>query len=342
MRFKLRIYIVLLSFALGAAAQTGGDNTYEFLNLSTFSRVSSLGGMNVSVNTGNPSFSLYNPALLGRLMHRNLALNYSNYIAGINYGSAIYTKHIETYGSFAAGINYLNYGKFDRADPSGNINGSFTASEYALNLIWSYAIDSLFNAAINIKPVFSHLDSYNSLGIAFDLGVSYRSRDGLYSAGLVVRNIGTQISTYSGVRDRLPFEIIAGASAMLAHAPFRLSLTARNLQKYRLIHEYLDPEESGAQSYKGAGEVAENILRHLIFGLELLPSDNFYIAAGFNYKLRKEMVLESRGSTVGFSLGAGIMLSNMELSMSRSRFHLAGSQTSISILLKPGLFDRKN
>ena len=268
--FKIRVrYVLVLLFytnmALVSYAQTGGDNTYEFLNLSTFSHVSSLGGMNVSLNSENPSYSLYNPALLGSMNNRNLALNYSNYIAGINYGSAIYSKYFEAYGSFAAGINYLNYGKFDRADPSGNLNGSFSASEYAFNIIWSYSIDSLINAGINIKPVFSHLDKYNSLGIAFDLGISYRSRDGLYSAGLVIRNIGTQISTYSGVRDRLPFEIIAGGSARLAHAPFRLSLTAGNLQKYRLIHEYLDPEDSEVQTYNGAGEIAEKILRHLIF-----------------------------------------------------------------------------
>ena len=339
---KPTVFILFLSFTVLVYPQTGGDNTYEFLNMSTFSTASSLGGYTVSLESENPSYAFYNPALLGPQNNGSIAINYSNYLAGINYGSAIYSLSFEKYGSFAGGIHYLNYGKFDRADPSGNITGTFRASEYALNLIWSYRIDSVFNAGINVKPVFSFLESYSSIGIAMDIGARYKSKDGLYSAGLVIRNIGIQLSTYYGNRDNLPFEIIAGGSARLAHAPFRFSVTARHLQKYRLIHEYLDPEENGLKTYDGFSEVAENLFRHLSFGVEFIPSNNFYIAAGFNYKQRKELALDARASTVGFSLGAGLKLSSFELGLSRSKYHLSGSHTNLSLLLKPGLLLRRN
>ncbi len=342
MKRIISISIMIINLGLAVMAQTGGDNTYEFLNLSSNSLVSSLGGMNVSISSNDPSLALYNPANLSNESSGSLSLNYVNYLAGINYGYAAYSLSYEKYGSFSAGINYFNYGKFDLSDPSGNINGTFRASEYALNLIWAYQIDSLFRLGVNIKPIISHLESYNSLGLAIDLGGHYTSRNRRYTAGLTIRNIGTQLTSYTGYYENLPFEIIAGGTARLAHAPFRFSLTARHIEKYDLIHNYKEADEYNPQDYEGAALIAENVMRHLLLSLEFIPSENFFLSAGFNYQRRKELVLETRGSTVGFSMGAGIKLSGFDLCFSRSRYHLAGSLTNISILLKPALLRRRN
>lgn len=339
---RIKVLLILLLFSPVLFSQTGGDNTYEFLNLSTHSLISSLGGTNVSLDNNDPSLALYNPSILKSESSGALALNYGNYLAGINYGSAIYALDKGRLGTFAAGINYLNYGKFDRTNTSGAIIGSFRASEYALNLLWSYRIDSVFRAGINLKPVFSHLDNYNSFGLLLDIGAHYSSKDGLYSAGLVIRNFGTQITSYTGIYDKVPFEIILGASAKLAHAPFRFSLTARHLERYDLIHQYLEPDQHYATLPSGIEEITENIMRHLIFGVEFIPSQNFYVSGGFNYQRRKELALESRTSTVGLSLGAGIKLSSFDLSISRTRYHLAGSLTNISLLLKPAILRGRN
>lgn len=341
---KRIIYINLILFCLIplSRAQTGGDNTYEFLNLGAHAQASALGGMNVSLRSYDPGLAFYNPANLYDESSGIISMNFVNYLAGVNYGYASYAYTHEKYGSFSGGINYFNYGKFDRSDPSGNINGSFRASEYAFNIIWSYQIDSLIRIGANIKPIFSHLESYNSLGIALDLGAHFCSRDNRYNAGLVIRNIGTQITSYTGVYERLPFEIVAGASARLAHAPFRFVLTARHLEKYDLIHYYTETNEYNPQRYEGISKIAENVMRHLLIGIDFTPSENFYISAGFNYQRMKELVVENRSSVVGFSMGAGIQLSGFDLSFSRSRYHLAGSLTNISLLLKPALFKRMN
>jgi hypothetical protein len=49
--------------------------------------------------------------------------------------------------------------------------------------------------------------------------------------GLAIRNIGTQFSTYNGVREKLPLEIIAGVSE-LENVPIRWHLTLENLQQW--------------------------------------------------------------------------------------------------------------
>lgn len=342
MRCYLSIVILVFILAGRVMAQTGGDNTYEFLNLSTNALVSSLGGMNVSLVSNDPSLAYYNPALLNSKASGNISLNYTNYLSGINYGYVSYAKHLDSYGSFSAGITYLNYGKFDKADQSGLITGTFNASEYALNFIWSYNIDTLFHIGLNLKPVFSHLDKYTSVGILTDIGGLYQSRNGLYSAGITIRNLGTQVTSYSGTRESMPFEIIAGVSARLEHAPFRFSLTARHLQRYNMIHESEMQDENMNEKYNGISGVSENIMRHLIFSAEFLPTENFFITTSYNYLRRKELAVSSRSSTVGFSLGAGIKLSGMDLSLSRSKYHLAGSLTNISVLIKPGSIKQSN
>jgi hypothetical protein len=51
--------------------------------------------------------------------------------------------------------------------------------------------------------------------------------------GLAIRNIGTQFSTYNGVREKLPLEIIAGVSE-LENVPIRWHLTLENLQQWNI------------------------------------------------------------------------------------------------------------
>jgi hypothetical protein len=334
---KKWLYIFLLCLPVYVSnAQTGGDNVYEFLNLTHSGLVSSLGGANVSLNTGNLNLAYHNPALLDSGMNKSIALNYVNYFAGVNYGLALYSRSYKGLGNFAAGLTYLNYGSFVEADPSGIITGTFSASEYAMSLIYSRVIDTLFSVGINIKPVLSHLEKYTSFGFAIDLGAGYHSRSGLFSAGLVLKNIGLELTTYAGeVRQNLPFEIQAGVSQKLAHAPFRFSLTLRHLEKYDLTYQYNDTTASNNNLQ--SSEVFENLLRHAVIGIELLPHKNFYLSAGYNYQRRSELKIDSKVSTVGFSWGFGINTSFLNIEFGRATYHLAGSSNHISLVVRPDL-----
>ena len=329
------LFFLLLTPALHA--QTGGDNVYEFLNLTHSGLISSLGGANVSLRTGNLNLAYNNPSLLDSTMSQSLSLSYVNYFAGINYGQVHYSKHYTGVGSFATGITYLNYGSFTEADPSGLITGSFRASEYALSLICSRTIDTLFSIGVNLKPVLSHLEKYTSFGFAVDAGASYTSRTGLFSAGVALKNMGLQLTSYAGeVRQKLPFEIQAGVSGKLAYAPFRFSLTLRHLEKFDLTHEYGDTTAS-ANDYFQSSEFFENLLRHTLAGVEIIPHKNFYISAGYNYQRRSELKLQARSATVGFSWGFGINTSYFNIEFGRASYHLAGASNHISLIVRPDL-----
>jgi hypothetical protein len=320
-------------------SQTGGDNIYEFLNLTHSGLVSSLGGSNVSLTKRNLNMAWHNPALLDSGMDRSLALNYVNYMAGINYGLAMYSRSLQKAGNIAAGVTYLNYGTFTEADASGNITGSFSASESAFSVIYSRELDSMFSAGINFKPVLSHLEKYTSIGFAFDLGVSWHDRKNILSAGLVIRNIGYQITRYaSEMRGRLPFEVMAGMSARLTHAPVRFSLTLRHLEKYDLTDQY---SSSGDKNSSVTSEIFENLMRHVIIGTEIIPHKNFYLSMGYNHQRRSELQTESKVAGTGFSWGFGINTSVLNIEFGRASYHLAGSSNHISLIIRPDLLYKK-
>jgi hypothetical protein len=315
--------------------QTGGDNIYEFLNLTHSGLVASLGGSNVSLNVNDLNLAYHNPALLNQEMNKALALNYVNYFAGINYGLAIYSQSYQGIGSFAAGLTYLNYGTFTETDVSGTITGEFKASEYAFSMIYSHKFDSLFSVGVNFKPILSHLEKYTSIGFAFDIGASWHNSNNLFSAGIVIKNAGLQVTTYAGeARQKLPFEIQAGVSKKLAYAPFRFSLTARHLEKFDLTYQYLAAGTTG-NSDSATSEFFENLMRHFILGAELVPHKNFYFCGGYNYQRKKELQVDSKISTVGISWGFGINTTLLDIEFGRATYHLAGSSTHVSLILRP-------
>ena len=328
-------------------AQKGGESTYSFLGLTNAARVAALGGEVVSLMDDDLNMVFHNPSLLTRGMHSHLTLNYVNYFAGVNYGYAAYSHHRAGIGNFAAGMHYVNYGIFDRTDELGQPLGTFRASEYALNLFYSRElIDTVLTAGINVKPIFSSFEQYTSTGLAVDLGLTYHSPHSLTTVALVARNLGTQITTYTGKREKLPFEIQAGITQGLAHAPFRFTLTFQHLERWDLTYE--KPVREGLT---GQGDPVERsrfdifgdkLMRHVVVGVEFLLGENFHVDLGYNYKRRQEMKVTARPGMVGFSFGFGFRISKFHLSFGRASYHLAGGTNHFSLTTNLSEFYRKN
>lgn len=334
--FRINISIILLFFSISLFAQKGGESVYNFLLLTNSARVSALGGDNVSIMDDDINFVFHNPALLSAGMDQNMNLNYVNYFAGINYGYASYAMTKENIGNFAAGIHYVDYGTFDRSDQFGNFDGTFRAAEYALNLIFSRTlIDTFLTVGINVKPIFSIYEQYTSLGVTMDLGLAYNNPYTYTSAGFVLKNLGMQIVSFSGTREPVPFEIQAGVTQGLAHAPFRFSLLLQNLERWNLTYE---TEEDDGPPF--GGEVnetnnfdlfADKLMRHTVFGMEFLIGESFHFDIGYNYKRRMEMKMDNWPGMVGFSWGFGFRVSKFHVAYGRSAYHLAGGTSHFSL-----------
>lgn len=343
-----RNIVVGLLFLLGLSlyGQKGGESTYSFLGLVNSGRVAALGGELVSVADDDINLIYHNPALLGEGMDRHMTLNYVNHFAGVNVGYAAYARSFEGIGSFAGGIHYINYGTFDGRDELANPTGSFRAAEYALNLSYSRVlVDTFLSVAANLKPIISTLESYSSLGLALDIGLIYHNPESRTSAGLVLKNMGMQLTTYAGEREKLPFEIQAGFTQGLAHAPFRFSLTLQHLERWDLSYEL---EDDGSDT--GFGTVSEKskmavfgdqLMRHVVIGTEILLGENFHVDFGYNYKRRQELKIEENPGMVGFSWGFGFRVSKFHIAFGRSSYHMAGGTSHFSLTTNLSEFYRK-
>lgn len=341
--FRIKIFyglVILYLCGTSVYSQSGGNNTYDFLNLTNSARVAALGGKSISIYDDDLNMPFHNPALLNATMDKNLVLNYVNYFAGINYGYVSYAKDLDSIGNFAIGLHYLNYGSFIEANSSGEITGMFRAAEYAFNLIYSHKIDSLLHFGINVKPIFSHLEAYKSTGIAIDAGITYHNPEKLFTAALVLKNMGMQLSTYcqNGEREPLPFEIQAGISQKLQYAPFRFSVVAQNLEKWDLtyktekdLEDEIDPFTGETVKENTVDVFFDNLLRHFIVGVEFVPLNSFMLRFGYNYKRRQEMKIESKTAMAGFSWGFGLKISKFHISYGRATYHLAGASNHFSI-----------
>lgn len=335
---NLLLFTCLFLIFHSSFAQIGGRSAYEFLSLTQSARVAALGGESNAIWEDDINLAFHNPALLTQVSPQSAVINYVNYFSDLNYGYASYAWKSQKKGMFSAGIQYFNYGEFIAADEKGLITGDFKAAEYAMHLMYARTLkDSTWFIGATVKPIYSHLEKYNSLGLATDIGISYRSPNNLV-VSMVIKNLGTQITTYASNYEYLPLNIQLGVSKKLNYAPIRFSIVLDHLESPILsydseltIEQNTDPLTGEEIQPSTLDQIADEVMRHVILGIEFTPFKNFYLRGGYNYRRRQELLIESRTSTIGFSYGFGIKFSNFYLNYGRSTYHLAGASDFFTI-----------
>ena len=331
---------ILIGLSHCILGQQAGSTTYDFLNLTNSARVAALGGNQVGMSIKDVSLVFHNPADLSDKLHQALTFNYVPYVSDIQMTYAGYAHHLNGIGTLGLSIHAVNYGNFDRADVNGTLNGTFVAAEYAVNLSYAKVLSSKLTAGLSLKPIISNMEQYNSFGLAADLGLLYRTENQLFSAGLTLKNIGSQLSTYNDTYEPLPADLQIGISKKAAHAPFRFSLTAQDLFDLNMKYKVRDGDGNLIENEGNTNNIFDRTMRHLIVGLELVPSDNFYVAVGYNHRRRQELGLSEKMSTAGFSWGFGFRAYKFHFAYGSARYHLAGSSNHFSISSNLGNFKR--
>jgi hypothetical protein len=326
---KSAFYIFILTLiSVASVAQIGGSQTYEFLNLTYSARVAGLGGDFLAIKDNDLTLTLPNPSLITPEMNNYLSLNYVNYFTGPNYGNVMYSRYFKKTGSFVGSFQFINYGKFTAADESGIKTGEFSASEYALNIGWARQLGPLFSIGANGKLIYSSLETYHSFGIAVDVAGTYFSKNKLFTASLIGRNIGVQIVPYrDGNREPLPFDLQAGVSAKLQHIPVLFSFLYDHIEKWDLSYDdpndpnnQKDPITGETKTKSGAGQFADNLMRHIVIGTEVTIAKVLAIRLGYNYGRRQELKIYDRTGLSGFSYGLGLHIKMFEFSYTRATY----------------------
>lgn len=325
--FKKVVPLVIFIYNTYCFSQLGGHSTYQFLNLIASPRQAALGGKALTNVDYDVTQALYNPATINAEMDHQLALNYSSYLGDISYGTAAYAytwnRRTQT---LHAGVTYINYGDFDGYDEQGNPTGTFTGSETALSLGYAFQIGySDFYFGGNLKFITSRLEQYNSFGIATDLGLLYRDQDLDFQATIVVRNLGTQITTYAALQEALPLELNLGLSQTLEHIPLRWHLTFENLQQWPIglsNPARATSDLEGNQTQENVGFL-NNVLRHTSIGAELFPDKGFNIRLGYNFRRAEELRVVDQRNFSGLSAGFAVKINKLRFSYTHAKFTAA-------------------
>ena len=334
----MRLVVTLIIVFFGIAqvqAQLGGESTYQFLNLMSSPRQAALGGKVITNVDYDVTQALYNPATINVDMDNQLAINYSSYLGDIRYGTAAYAYTLDRRTqTFHVGMTYVNYGSFDGYDENGLSTGAFTGNEAALSVGYARQIGySDFYVGANIKFITSKLEQYSSFGIATDIGFIYIDEYLDFNAALVIRNFGTQLSTYAGMKESLPFEIDLGISQTLENVPIRWHLTFENLQKWPISSP--NPARSttdlnGNQTDEKVSFISD-LFRHTIVGVELFPEKGFNLRLGYSFRRAAELKILEQRNFSGLSLGIGLKFNNFRFNYTHARYSSAANTSFIGL-----------
>lgn len=318
---KTLISLLFLFFAIqSTSAQNGISSAYRFLNIPVSAKAASLGGAPVSLRLADPSHMHINPAFLSEASSGEVAVSFARMLSDVDYAFASTAYHIENIGTFGVGIRFINYGEFDHIDANGNDLGTFRAIDSAIKLAYSRSYAEILRYGVAVDYIYSSYESYTSTGVAFSGGLHLSLPDDM-TVGLSFFNLGTQLSTYDGVREDLPFDLRLGVSRKLLYLPLRLHFTAHSLHKWNM-DSLNDTEDPG---------FVQHLMRHLTIGGEFLFSENFNLRIGYDHFLNNDLKADRRLDLVGFGFGVGINVRGVGVDIARRSYSEMGHLLQIGI-----------
>lgn len=297
---------IILSFSfllclLGRAQEANG--VFHFLQLPFSSHAAALGGENVSIIEDDITMALHNPALLSCVADKTLNLNYMLYIDGVNVGSAAFSRTAGERSSWAIAAQYVDYGTLKEMNEENIELGMFSAKDMFLCGIYTYDLSDYWSGGVKANLIYSNYEKYSSFAIGVDLGLNYYNQSNDFSASLVARNLGGQLIAFDNRHEKLPIDVQVGISKRLAHAPFRISATLYDLTDW-----------SGTSFFD-----------HAVLGLDFLPTEQFYLSVGYNFRRADEMKVTGSSHWAGLTAGAGIQIKRFKLGAAYSKYHISSS-----------------
>ncbi len=346
---RIAYIIILLALTTTCVAQIGGRFAFESVSLPTNARTTALGGSLISVLDNDLALAQLNPALSNPLQNNQLSINQNFHFAGVRFGNVAFGKTFDSLGiSTHVAIQNINYGDFDLTDEIGNINGEFDAGEVGIVVGAAKQLNERIRGGVNLKFLSSNYESFGSVAVGLDLGLHYVKSDTSGTWGIVLRNIGTELTAVVDEKRPLPFDLQIGYSKKLKHLPFRFSIIGHNLQQWDIRFDDpdfdIEPTLTGEVEEIGSfSRNLDNLFRHVIFNGEFLigKNENLRLRFGYNHLRRQELRTRDFMSRAGFSFGVGFNIKKIMIDYGVSYFDITRGSNHLSIRLDLGRILKK-
>jgi len=255
-----------------------GTSAFPFLKIDPSARAVAMGGAFTGL-ANDESALFYNPAGIAQFETKRFIATYHNYFVDMQSGFLGFIKPLSPEKAyFGLHITYLNYGKFIETDNAGNELGDFSGSDLVLAGSIAFRHSHSWRFGATTKLIYEKIHDYSATGLAFDFGAKFTSNREYYSAGVMVQNLGVQLTALGAEKEKLPLTVRAGGSARLKGIPLLL------------ISDIIMPTDNDIS---------------IALGGEYSAMKPFYIRAGWNTFGSNYQAANSDDNWAGLGLGFG-------------------------------------
>ena len=263
------------------------DSPFQMLRYNKSARASALAGC-FEAMPNDPGALFINPATISTVDDKNFSLTFFKHVLDINSGVVSYLHKVEDMGTFAASLNFTNYGSFDYADQYGVRDGTFSGNNASFGISYSDELDENLYYGVTGKFIFMTLDDASSFAFAVDAGIIYLMPDKKTNLGFSILHAGTQLSKFEDYSEELPLDIRLGVNHRLEGLPLLVNLS---------LHHLGDDVDS----------FFDRFLNFSIAG-ELYLSQYVQARLGYDNQIRRETSPASDKEFAGISAGLGITM----------------------------------
>ncbi len=314
-------FIIGLVFSVATRGQESGS-VFNFLSLPTSAHSIALGGRNISTIEDDASLIFQNPAQMANVSSNSMNVNFMTYMRGSKTGSAAFVRAQGERGTWGICAQFVGYGKMKETLVTGEVIGDMHALDMAISGMYCYNLSERWSGGATGRFIYSKLADYSSVGLAVDLGLNYFDEEHGFSFSAVAANLGGQVKAYGEHHERLPFDLQIGFSKNLGHAPIRFTVTLVDLTRWSKGYYYHVSQEPKAGTI---------LINHFNVGIDIIPTKQFYIAAGYNFRRAYEMKAAGSSHAAGLTFGAGLNIKNFKLGLAYAKYHVSAPTLAVSL-----------
>ncbi|MEO9884565.1 MAG: type IX secretion system protein PorQ [Balneola sp.] len=319
-KYLLFIFIFCL-WSNSLAAQSDTNTVFRFLDVPPSASISALGGNHPGLYNGDYSMFHVNPAYLFGSVNGQVSATFANLLSDSKMGFTNGTFQINENNQIGLGIRFVGYGDFKTLDSDGNELGDFNALDIALSGAYATKLAPKWSGGLGLDLIYSSYEQYRSSALAVSGGILYKNIEEHFSFGASVRNLGAQLSTYSGTKEPLPLDLSIGLTKKPTGFPAEISFTLRRLNDW----DMRIPGETDSPDF------FDNAFRHVILGGTINLSQNFHFRIGYNRYLHELNRTKENFDFAGVGMGIGFNVKDLIIDISRNSYSETGGVVQFSI-----------
>jgi hypothetical protein len=288
------------------------------------------GGMNTSYRQNEVSPAANNPALLHPALSTQINASFNAFLGAVRTYSLTGAYHSEKKNTtFGGHIYFVDYGSIPATDAAGNRSGDFRPRDFVLQVSAAKKYLEKWTYGGTLKFISSSYRQYSSSAIAVDFGVLFFDSVKNFSASLLVKNMGVQLTTYASEKEDLPFDLQIGITKKLSKAPFGFSLTAQQLHRFDISYNDTTFNNDNGYSYPSS---FTKVFNHFVLATHIYLGDNLEATIGYNHLRRQELsITDGSNGLSGFSGGVRIKFSKLQILYARSTYQKGMGYNQIGI-----------